>query len=221
MVSTPLPQSIDTKHGLFVQFGCGLCAPETWVNFDSSPAVLIEHLPIVGHLMPTGDFGGYPPNVRYADILKGLPLTDNSVDLLYCSHVLEHLTVAEVRIALKNCYQYLKPGGIFRLVLPDLEPMALDYINSQDTNAVHDFMRLTWLGEDTPQRSNLISTLKKWLRRDRHLWMWDYKALAKELGLVGFRQIKRVRRGDSGIPAFNLLEDPERWIYELGIQCQK
>ena len=141
--------------------------------------------------------------------------------MLYCSHVLEHLTVEEARIALKHSYAYLKPGGIFRLVLPDLEAMIHEYTNSSDPDAIHNLMRLTWLGEDLPQRCSLLSTLKQWMSRGRHLWMWDYKALAEELKLVGFREIRRAKIGDSGLEAFSALEDPERWTYELGIQCQK
>lgn len=213
--------NLNLANGTFVQYGCGLCAPEQWINFDASPALIVQHLPLIGRFVPTGPFGGYPANVRHGDILKGLPVPDNSVDLLYCSHVLEHLTVQELRIALKNSYKCLKPNGIFRLVLPDLEGMVRAYVNSSDPEAIHELMRLTWLGEDLPQRSSLLSTIKQWLSRGRHLWMWDYKALEKELNLAGFQDIRRAKRGDSGIEAFMILEDPERWTDELGIQCHK
>lgn len=205
---------------LCVQFGCGLCAPESWVNFDSSLALRLQHIPLLGALVPSGPFGRFPHNVCYGDIIQGLPLPDNSIDLLYCSHVLEHLTVDEVRLALTNCHRHLKPGGIFRLVLPDLEAMAQQYVQSSDPDAVHEFMRLTWLGKEVQNRS-LLAFFKEWVSRGRHLWMWDYKALAQELANVGFHNILRVRFGDSGIPEFTAVEDPERWTYELGIQCQK
>ncbi len=42
-----------------------------------------------------------------------------SIDHLLSEHVLEHLTEAECRIALAECYRYLKQGGLFRVAVPD------------------------------------------------------------------------------------------------------
>ncbi len=43
----------------------------------------------------------------------------NSIDNLLAEHVLEHLTYKHVESALRNCYKYLKPGGKFRIAVPD------------------------------------------------------------------------------------------------------
>ncbi|MBD2609700.1 MAG: class I SAM-dependent methyltransferase [Nostoc sp. ZfuVER08] len=213
--STPLttkPQS--------VQFGCGLCAPSQWLNFDSSPALRLQKLPIIGNLIPSGPFGRYPQNVKYGDIVKGLPIAKESVDFLYCSHIFEHLTLNELRLSLQNCYQYLKPGGIFRFVLPDLEFMARQYVNSTSADAALEFMRVTWLGKENRQH-DLFAFLKEWLSCTQHLWMWDYKSLSLELENVGFKEIRRAYLADSGISVFSEVEDPQRWENELGIQCSK
>ena len=66
----------------------------------------------------------FPSNVKYGDIIKGLPVEDNSCDGLYCSHTLEHLSLQDFRIALKNSYKILKKGGIFRVILPDIKHIA-------------------------------------------------------------------------------------------------
>jgi predicted SAM-dependent methyltransferase len=42
-----------------------------------------------------------------------------SIDSLLSEHMLEHLTEAEARIALTECYRYLKPRGLFRIAVPD------------------------------------------------------------------------------------------------------
>ncbi|MBE9033800.1 class I SAM-dependent methyltransferase [aff. Roholtiella sp. LEGE 12411] len=212
--------SIPFTQKASVQFGCGLCAPSQWLNFDSSIALRLQKLPIVGKFVPGGPFGKFPPNVRYGDIVQGLPIPDSSVDLLYCSHVLEHLSLEQLRQSLKNCYRYLKPGGIFRLVLPDLEYMAQQYVKSTSPEAALEFMRVTWLGKEHRQRS-LFTFFKEWVTVTQHLWMWDYKSLSLELKNVGFQEIRRAYIGDSDILAFSELEDPERWENELGIQCQK
>lgn len=201
-----------------VQFGCGLCAPSQWQNFDASVALRLQKLPVIGAIAPVGEFGRFPANVEYGNIVKGLPIVDRSVRLLYCSHVLEHLTLVELRQALDNCYRYLQPGGIFRFVLPDLEFMAQQYLNSIESDAALEFMRVTLMGIEQRDR-NLLGFLREWLRGSEHLWMWDYKSLARELEAVGFKDIRRAQFGDSGSLEFAELEDPQRWENELGIEC--
>jgi len=43
----------------------------------------------------------------------------NSIDRLMAEHVLEHLTESECQAALGLCHGYLKPGGLFRIAVPD------------------------------------------------------------------------------------------------------
>ncbi|MDJ0696295.1 methyltransferase domain-containing protein [Mastigocoleus sp. MO_188.B34] len=210
----------STKQEKYVQFGCGLCAPESWLNFDSSPALRLQKLPVVGNLVPSGPFGRFPKNVQYGDIVVGLPVPENSIALLYSSHVLEHLTLMELRQALKNCYRILKLGGIFRFVLPDLEFMAHQYINSVNSDAAVEFMQLTWLGIQE-RRNGLLGFLKEYLGGSKHLWMWDYKSLSLELEKVGFKNIRRAYFGDSNFSNFTQVEYLERWENELGIECNK
>lgn len=49
----------------------------------------------------------------------GALFTPDSIDHLLCEHVLEHLSEADCRIALRESYRYLKPGGLMRLAVPD------------------------------------------------------------------------------------------------------
>lgn len=86
---------------LFVQYGCHHCAPKTWQNFDASPTLRFERFPILGKLY-TKNPTRFPENVEYGDIVKGLPLPSNSCDGVYASHVLEHLALEDIRVALKN-----------------------------------------------------------------------------------------------------------------------
>ena len=209
-----------TDKAQYTQFGCGLCAPPEWLNFDASPSLRLQRLPIIGPLVPGGAFGKFPSNVFYGDIVKGLPIPEDSVELLYCSHILEHLALNEFRQALKHCYCHLNSGGIFRFVLPDLECLARNYLNSDDPNACIEFMRLSCLGKEERNYS-LTSFLREWLGGSEHLWMWDYKGMSQELEEVGFTEIRRAKFGDSGISAFDAVEDPDRWTYELGVQCRK
>src|ERR1700733_13711284 len=100
---------------LYVQYGCGTWVPEGWLNFDVSPTVRIQKIPLIGRRLAPMRF---PDEVRYGDICKGLPVSDGSVDGVYSSHVLEHLALEDMKLALRNTRKMMRAGGIFRLVIP-------------------------------------------------------------------------------------------------------
>lgn len=193
---------------MFVQYGSGLKAPITWENFDNSPSLRLKRLPVVGLLVRSP---AWPASVKVGDIVSGLPVPDESCDAIYCCHVLEHLSLSDFRRALKNTYRYLRPQGVFRLVVPDLAQAINQYNTSSLPDAAVTFLSSgTMLGTvDRPR--GLLGLLRQVLGNSRHLWMWDYPSLAKELGDAGFVRVRRAYFGDSGIPAFTDVEDADRW----------
>ena len=58
-----------------------------------------------------------------------IPLMDNSVSCIYGSHIFEHISIFSTPKALKECFRVLKPGGYFRLVLPDVKESIEEYLN--------------------------------------------------------------------------------------------
>jgi ubiquinone/menaquinone biosynthesis C-methylase UbiE len=155
--------------------------------------------------------------VKYGDVVKGLPIATDSCEAIYCSHVLEHLALEDCRTALKNTYSYLKHGGIFRLVVPDLETIARDYVNSGGT---YKFMEIVQLGRVSRPKS-LGAIMRSWLGSSHHLWMWDFKSLRRELETVGFQKIRRAQYGDSSDAKFREVELEDRWQFCLGMECLK
>jgi len=203
----------------WVQFGCGLCAPPEWLNFDVSPRLWLQRLAVVGSLVPDGPHGAFPKNVLYGDIVSGLPLPIGYADLLYCSHVLEHLSLADFRTAIQNCRRTLRAGGLFRLVVPDLEQIVDAYRANADSDAAIHFMTSTGLGQKERPRG-VAGVLRQSLGNSRHLWMWDYKAMKAELHNAGFSDVRRAAFGDSSDTAFRCVEDGGRWAHALGIECR-
>ena len=203
----------------YVQYGCGWSAPIGWKNFDASLTLRFERLPIIGKFY-TKNESRFPRNVEYGDIVKGLPVPDETSQGIYCSHVLEHLSLAECKIALKNTFKIMKPGGLFRMVLPDLEHLAKQYINDSTDDAALNFMKESHLGLVKRSRG-LYGLLIAWLGNSRHLWLWDYKSLDSELRKAGFIGIRRAFFGDSIDPMFNEVEDRERWNNCLGVECNR
>ncbi|UTC76306.1 methyltransferase domain-containing protein [Treponema sp. OMZ 792] len=61
-------------------------------------------------------------NIEY-DLMKKeqLPLPDKCAEIIYISHVLEHITDAAAKNILSECYRILKPKGLLRIVQPDID----------------------------------------------------------------------------------------------------
>ena len=75
------------------------------------------------------DYASLSKAVKKANLLKRLPLKQETADLVYSSHFLEHIPYTKVIDFLNEILRILKPGGVVRLVLPDLENMANSYVN--------------------------------------------------------------------------------------------
>jgi len=88
--------------------GCGDCLHEAWVNLDLQ--------------------GGRPGVLRH-DLAQGLPFADGGFDAVYCSHVLEHLPRDEAPALVRECLRVLRPGGVGRFVVPDLEAIVRLYLD--------------------------------------------------------------------------------------------
>lgn len=62
------------------------------------------------------------------DAFKLNKINDNSVQIIYSSHMLEHLSYEDSKSALKVWYNKLVNGGILRLAVPDFESICKRYI---------------------------------------------------------------------------------------------
>lgn len=92
-----------------VNLGCGGCFHPDWVNFD---------------------FVSQSPEVIQHDLRERLPLDDGSCAVVYHSHVLEHLPRPAAPHFLRECNRLLAPGGLLRILVPDLETIARLYLEN-------------------------------------------------------------------------------------------
>ena len=206
--------------GVAVQYGCGLSCPDHWINYDSSPTLRAQRIPLIGKII-TKSRVRFPDRVKYGDIVKGLPHARESVDYLYCSHVLEHLSLSEFRIALRNSRAILKNGGVFRLVMPDLSYLIDQYRSQRDqSSAGIDFIRGTLMGVES-RPTSLWERLISGLGNAHHLWLWDEEGAREELHSAGFQDVRSCGFGDSGVPHFKLVEDEERFRNSLALECRR
>lgn len=211
--------SRDTEKP-YVQYGCGLCAPPGWRNFDASPTLRLQRLPLIGRLFAGGEYPVFPANVEYGDIVRGLPVAAQTCKAIYCSHVLEHLALEDLRTALAHTYVYMVAGGIFRFVVPDLERLVQEYSSSSQPGAAISFLERSGLGKKT-RPAGIKAGLREWLGSGSHLWMWDFKSIAAELERFGFQGVRRAQLGDSEEPRFGEVEEVDRWRSCLGVECNR
>ena len=94
-----------------LNLGCGLSFHPEWTNVDftSRAKGVIEH-----------------------DLMKGLPFADESFDVVYHSHLIEHFPKSYTPVFLKECFRVLRHGGIIRIATPDLEQIARLYLSLLD-----------------------------------------------------------------------------------------
>jgi len=210
---------------LYVQYGSGpYTAPAGWKNFDASPTLRLQQLPVIGKLLKKRMHVAFHPDALLGDILKGLPgIEENSCDGVYCCHVLEHLSYADCITAIRNTYRILKPGGIFRCVLPDLECAAWKYIDNlrnNDPEANVKFMEETLLGRQQRVRGvrQLIQTA---FGNKEHQYMWDHTSLTHQLQQAGFRQVRRCAFNDAADEMFKLVEEEIRFQNAVALEATK
>lgn len=214
-------KAAEKKH--YVQYGCGLTAPAEWTNFDVSPTLRLQRIPFFERVLGSKLNTRFPQNVLYGDIIKGLPIPDESCQGLFCSHTLEHLSLEDFRTALKNSFKILRRGGIFRCIVPDLEYIARSYLTALDSGnpmASLDFMNNTLLGS-TKRPRGLLGLISSFWGNAHHLWMWDNLSLADELSNAGFSMIRRCQFNDCEDQMFKLVENRERFIHAVALECRK
>ena len=208
------------RSNVRVHYGCGDHVGPSWLNFDVSPMLRIERLP-GGKLLKRLAGGGrpFPREVRSGNIIKGLLVDEGTASAAYASHVLEHLTLEDARVAIANTYRMLAPGGVFRLIVPDLEWRAELYLTNLrkgDANAASEFLRQCILGQENRYRG-LRQRIRKTFSGSTHLWMWDFTAMKAELERVGFTQVRRCVPGDAADPTFGEVENPRRFVGSINV----
>jgi glycosyltransferase involved in cell wall biosynthesis/predicted SAM-dependent methyltransferase len=97
----------DPSGMSFLNLGCGRRFHPSWINVD---------------------FVSTNPKVLAYDLKKDIPFQDASFDVVYHSHLLEHLPRSYAPKFIQECFRVLKPGGIIRVVVPDLETIVKLYL---------------------------------------------------------------------------------------------
>jgi len=200
-----------------LNLGAGIQQAPRWINYDRSRTAYLARSRVARRsaclanalgLTSTRELLPWPPDTRVHDLTNGIPHTAESVDAIYSSHMLEHIDPASAELILRECHRVLKPGGVLRIVVPDLESAARAYVEgdrgyfpSHETAIADAFIDTLYL-RPAPKGGRLERTIRAVLRTDDggHKWMYDAESLILRVRRAGFTDVERVAAGSGRDP---------------------
>jgi ubiquinone/menaquinone biosynthesis C-methylase UbiE len=173
-----------------LNFGCGDHPLPGWTNIDGGDG---SWYAAPGH-----------PDVIALDLFDTLgALPDACASFITSEHLFEHFTLQDGHAILREWARVLRPGGVLRIVTPDLEAESRLYLRqiAPAPDDVIDRHRLRWLhgrcelqpGEALTRA--IVLNHAMWL--DGHRFIYDFETLAQSLRLAGFDAVVREAFGTS------------------------
>lgn len=202
-----------------LNLGCGTKMNWSWTNLDFNLNAYFAHHRIIAKILRQirilsearyKRLLGVDPQIIRWDLSKGIPFEDNSFDVIYNSHVMEHIDLHAVLLFLKEIYRVLKKGGIVRIVVPDLKILINHYVSSAqklengDMSALenhqeniyqlfYQMVRTECAGAS--QQTAFVRAVENIVRGgpsktgELHRWMYDKYTLGSLLNNAGFRDV--------------------------------
>lgn len=160
----PFPQLENKKVNLHL--GCGSISHPKFINID----------------------GLLAPHVHYVRAIDNLaPFRDNSVDLVYACHCLEHFSYRQISKVLAEWFRVLKQDGILRISVPDFDLLLNIY--RENNNDINTIISPLMGGQD--------------YKFNFHMTVFNKSNLENFLKSTGFRQIREWQPGSSDLTTFN------------------
>ena len=167
--------------------------------------------------------GSYRKVDHIADASKPLPFNNNTFDVIYASHILEHFPWYQIEEILKEWVRVLKPGGIMEIWVPDGLKICKAFVDAENGN--------DYTAEDGWYKYNPEKDPCKWANgriftygdgqgtRDHlnwHLSLFSPRYLRVMLQKAGLTSIKRLMQTEVG----GLSNKWHKWI-NLGMKGVK
>lgn len=163
VVRPRISKSIDTVN---LHLGCGSVNHPNFINIDGFPASHIHY-------------------VREIDDLS--PFQDNSIDLIYACHCLEHFSFLKVPNVIAEWFRVIKKNGILRLSVPDFDQLITIY--SENDKDIDTIVGMLMGGQD--------------YKYNFHQTAFTKKKLESLLLNAGFNEIRDWQPGSCRLTTFN------------------
>ncbi|EAW38397.1 hypothetical protein L8106_06339 [Lyngbya sp. PCC 8106] len=155
-----------------------------WINTDITPHIYVSKVPgLPWFLYKLKKISperyqqyekGIFRQIKYLNVSQKFPWSDDTFDNVYTSHMLEHLYPEEGLNCISEVFRVLKKGGVFRIVVPDLDLMIDNYNSNEPEPFLAEFF------EATQRRDS-----------NQHHWHYNEKLFHKILSEVGFSKVHR------------------------------
>jgi SAM-dependent methyltransferase len=212
-----------------LNLACGTRMHHGWNNVDFSPYARLARRPALTWLLGASGFlseerkrrlAEVDPQIIAWDLRRGIPFPPESFEAVYHSHFLEHIDQSCALGLLQQCHTVLKPDGIVRVVVPDLEFLVNDYVCAVDrlkkhseASLGHHQVAVAGLFDQMVRCESTGTTLQKpgvrYVERlvrgnaadtgELHRWMYDAFSLGDLLAKAGFRNLQRHTATSSSI----------------------
>lgn len=187
---------------VMVNLGSGLGVCEGWYNVDGnfntlfagSPAFFLKFLyrntgaknwfELEDYLYKLSKMKFVHHNLEY-----GIPFADNTIDYLYTAGTFEHFYPDRAKQLLNKAYKAMKPNGLIRITVPDLEHI-IGLFNSGKTKEA-----LTYFYEDS-----LCDHFS------RHKYLYNFELLKEFLEEAGFVNVKKYDIYEGEMPDIDKLD---------------
>jgi len=216
-----------------LNLGCGPFGIEGWTNYDWGVLPLLSKLPwmrraLIGLGLLSKEYDAAWPSLKLVDIRKKLPLANETVQCIYCSHVLEHLERWEALHVLQESHRVLVRGGCVRVVVPNMEKLFEQYVQARQqpidkkkvTRPALEACRSMWGQATDIKPSNWIDRLKRSFIRG-HRWAYDDLELEILLREAGFEPVERREFRMGAVPDLDRLDLAEHASSSLYVEAAK
>jgi len=152
-----------------------------------------------------------------ADLRKPLPFSDGEAAFLQSEDFIGQLTLDEAEAFFRECHRVLKPGGVLRLLTPDLHLLLSMYV-SRDPRLLHLWETHVGIPLKTRTFGELVNLA---MRFANHQFFFDEETLRRVMEPIGFR-VTRVSYNESAWPELRGLDQrtPETAI-SMYLDCEK
>jgi len=211
--------AVAVPDGLRLNVGSGPASAAAWISIDGSwQARLAGHrwLARAASRLFGIEIGHWPQGIKYRNVRRGLGYDDGSIAVVYASHLIEHLYRQDAVRFLRDVRRALLPGGVCRIVVPDVAAIVGWYLAHQREPAEQRkqpssdlLMGLLLLRPDRPSGTGLVALVRQWADLHEHKWMYDQEGLVALVEEAGFVDVSPRGYLDSLIPR-DILAQVER-----------